>query len=263
MIDVHVHFLHSAEGEYTFKLLEQIVNTAIEKGINEICLLEHTHQYYEFEQVYKPISSFNDYQCKWLSRKMGGTVESYLRFIERAKEQDYPIKIKYGLEACYIPKTEDLLASILSKYEFDFITGAVHYIDNWGFDHKLEFWNNVNVDNAYRRYYEIMSDLIETGLFNGLAHPDSIKCFNKYPSYDLIETYIKIAALLKKYNVYAEQSGGLALNYNFPELGMNSVMLRVFKQGGVKIMTASDAHKPEHTGANIKELQQLVNNVQD
>lgn len=138
MIDVHVHFLHNATGEYTFELLDKIVNAALASDLEEVCLLEHTHQYFEFEKVYKPIRAYNEYQANWVRRRMEGSIENYLGFIERARKKDYPVKIKYGLEVCYIPETEGILAGILDEYEFDFLTGSVHYIDNWGFDHKSD-----------------------------------------------------------------------------------------------------------------------------
>lgn len=258
MEDVHVHFLHNTTGNYTFELLDKIVSAAADSKMDEIYLLEHTHQFSEFRKVYEPVDSFNPYQHDWLTNKMGGTIEKYLNFIETAKKKEYDVKIKFGLEVCYIPKTADLLDSILREYKFDFLTGSVHYIDGWGFDHKEEFWKGINADKVYKRYYEIMADLIETKLFGGVAHPDSIKCFQHYPSYDLRDTYIGIAYLLNSSHMYAEQSGGLALNYGVPELGMNKVMLEVFKENNVKLRTASDAHKPEHAGANIYELQRLI-----
>jgi len=260
MKDVHVHFLHNTTGKYTFELLDQIVSAAVNSKMDEIYLLEHTHQFCEFKKVYEPVDSFNMYQHNWLARKMGRTIDNYLNFIEVAKKKEYDVKIKFGLEVCYIPKTADLLGSVLKEYKFDFLIGSVHYIDDWGFDHKAEFWKDINVDKEYKRYYEIMADLIVTEIFDGLAHPDSIKCFKCYPSHDLKDTYIRIANLLNKSQMYAEQSGGLALNYGFSELGMNKVMLEVFKANNVKIRTASDAHKPEHVGANIYELQQLIEN---
>ncbi|MBP2644046.1 MAG: histidinol phosphatase or family hydrolase [Firmicutes bacterium] len=138
MIDVHVHFLRNA-GKYTFELLESIVRAALENKISEVYLLEHTHQFSEFKQVYQPIARYNNYQLDWLSRKMGGSIDNYLNFIEMAKERKYPIKIKFGLEVCYIPQSEGLLGNILKEYNFDFLTGSVHYIDNWGFDQRLSF----------------------------------------------------------------------------------------------------------------------------
>ncbi|HYF81857.1 MAG TPA: PHP domain-containing protein [Clostridia bacterium] len=258
MEDVHVHFLHNTTGKYTFELLDKIVSAAVNSKMDEIYLLEHTHQFSEFRKVYEPVDNFNLYQHDWLTTRMGGTIENYLSFIESAKKKKYDLKIKFGLEVCFIPKTADLLDSILKEYKFDFLTGSVHYIDGWGFDHKAEFWKDINADNAYRRYYEIMAELIKTEIFDGVAHPDSIKCFQYYPSYNLRDTYIEIANLLNKSKMYAEQSGGLALNYGLSELGLNKIMLEVFKENDVKIRTASDAHKPEHVGANIFELQQLI-----
>jgi histidinol-phosphatase (PHP family) len=107
----------------------------------------------------------------------------------------------------------------------------------------------------YDRYYEIMLEMINTKAFSGVAHPDSIKCFGFYPGYSLESTYEAVAKALNKAGMYAEQSGGLALNYGFPEMGMNPEMLSIFKKNAVRILTASDAHRPEHAGINIVELQ--------
>jgi histidinol-phosphatase (PHP family) len=213
---------------------------------------------YDFKEMYQPVEDYNEYQQNWLGGKMKASLESYISFIKKIKDCGFPIQVKFGLEVCYIPETESVLSDILKQYQWDFITGAIHYIDAWGFDHKDEFWNGVDVDHAYRRYYQIMHDLINSGLFTGLAHPDSIKCFGYYPAYDLTETYLCLADDLNKAGMYAEQSGGLALNYGFKGLGLNPGMLKVFKENGVRMLTASDAHRPEHTGANIRELQEIL-----
>lgn len=102
-----------------------------------------------------------------------------------------------------------------------------------------------------------MIQLVKSKLFTGLAHPDSIKCFNYLPSFDLTQTYQKLAVELVANGVYAEQSGGLRLNYKHSELGMNLKMMKTFLEEGVNIQTASDAHRPEDVGANILELKSL------
>ena len=219
MIDTHVHIFHG-DSEYSVELINSFVRQAQKNGIKEIYMLEHTHQFYEFEQMYKPITDYNEYQGIVLSSKMKASLESYTDFIGRVKEYDFPIDVKFGLEACYIPETEHILAGLLKQCKWDFVTGSVHYIDNWGFDHKAEFWRGIDVDMAYRRYYEIMLEMINTNMFNGVAHPDSIKCFGNYSTQDLSGTYIALAEALNKAGMYAEQSGGLALNYGFHELGM-------------------------------------------
>ena len=261
MRDVHVHFLHGNKKGYTLDYLLGFVETALRMGIKEIYLLEHTHQFLEFERVYEPIRNYNDYQNNWIRDRMNTSIESYLRFIETAKKRTYPVTIKYGLEVCYIPDTADILATILDDYSFDFLTGAVHWIDSWGFDHRdqKELWHSMNVHEVYLRYYEISCELCESNLFTGLAHPDSIKCFGYIPSCDMSETYSNLTALLNEHEMYAENSGGLHLNYSKEiELGLNKELLNVFKQHHVRIYTASDAHKQSDVGANIKELEMML-----
>ena len=108
------------------------------------------------------------------------------------------------------------------------------------------------------KYYNLMLRLVKSGLFSGVAHPDSIKCFHHYPVNDLTATYSLLADELNSHGMYAEQSGGLALNYGFEELGMNKTMLNIFKNKNVNIRFASDAHKPEDVGANILNMQALL-----
>lgn len=263
MRDVHVHFLHG-QGEYTIEYFEGFISAAQKAGIDEIYLLEHTHQFYEFKKIYTSVNNYNDFQRDWLSQKMNGSIESYLRFIESAKGRTYPIKVKFGLEGCYIPETADWLSDCLKQYNFDFLTGSIHWIDGWGFDHakQKELWKTANVDKVYKRYFNIMRELCDSKLFNGLAHPDSIKCFGYQQSYDLTDLYFELAHALNQNNMYAENSGGLRLNYNPDlELGLNRKFLRILKENNVVLMTASDAHRQSDVGANIKELQWIIDNA--
>lgn len=191
---------------------------------------------------------------------MNGSIDEYINFINSIKDISRPVKVKFGLEVCYIPETSDILADILNKYDFDFLTGSVHWIDGWGFDHmgQKETWESKNIDEVYKRYYEIMFQLCESGLFNGLAHPDSIKCFGYKPNMDLTEYYNKLAVLLKKHDMYAENNGGLRLNYSPDiELGLNPQLLSILRKNNVRIETASDAHKQSDVGANILELESI------
>jgi len=104
-----------------------------------------------------------------------------------------------------------------------------------------------------------MCELCESGLFTGLAHPDSIKCFGYVPTCDMTDIYGELAMLLCKHGLYAENSGGLRLNYDPGlELGLNKQLLSALKNYGVAIYTASDAHKQSDVGANIRELEDML-----
>lgn len=258
MIDCHIHI---EKGPYTVEWLNEFIQTAVKRDLDEIYLLEHSHRFIEFTDMYESICKYNDYQREWFNRKNDGklSIKNYTDLINQAKQISYPIKVRFGLEVCYFKDHERLIKEVTDSYPYDFITGSIHWIDGFGFDHKKEFWNSIDVDKIYRRYYEIMESLISSGLFTGVAHPDSIKAFGHKPSYELIDIYNKLADLLNKHNLYAEQSGGLHLNYSKDcECGMNKEMLEVFKSRGVRILTASDAHSPKDVGANIVELQSLL-----
>ncbi len=263
MIDCHIHL---ERGPYTIKWLNKFIETAANRGINEIYLLEHSHRFIEFIPMYEPICTYSEYQREWFKRNNDRnlSIKRYIDFIQEAKQIPYPINVKFGLEVCYFEDYEQLIKDVVGCYPFDFITGSVHWVDGFGFDHKKELWSKIDVDITYKRYFEIMQKLIESNLFTGVAHPDSIKVFGHKPSYELRDTYKKIADLLCKYNMYAEQSGGLYLNYGKDcELGMNRVMLKVLLDKGVKILTASDAHSPNDVGANISELHNIIYNLRE
>ena len=261
MRDVHVHFLHGNPIGYNIDFFEGFIKVAQDARLDEIYMLEHTHQFTEFDKVYEPIKEYNSYQHDWVTKNMNGSIEEYICFINKVKNNKYPIKVRFGLEVCYIPETADILTDILRQYHFDFLTGSVHWIDSWGFDHKgqKELWESKNVNKVYKRYYEIMFQLCESRLFTGLAHPDSIKCFGYKPDIDLTDYYNKLAVLLNQNDMYVENSGGLKLNYSPTlELGLNPELLSILRKNNVHIEPASDAHKQSDVGAYILELENML-----
>jgi len=250
MTDAHVHI---ERGPYKEEWIKKFIDTAKSRGINEIYLLEHSHRFIEFKKLYSDIISYNEYQRNWLSKRLNINIENYVNFIKKRKIIDSSIKIKWGLEICYIKGKEKIIEKVINKYNFNFITGSVHWINGWGFDHKEQFWNGKNIDEIYDQYYIQMFDLVNSGLFDHLAHPDSIKCFNKFPVKDQRQNYENLSKILAKKKVKAEYSSGLYLNYNYPEIGFNDKMYEIFKNYNVEIITASDAHRPEDVGIGIKE----------
>jgi len=104
----------------------------------------------------------------------------------------------------------------------------------------------------------MLKNEILSKIFNVVAHPDSIKCFNYYPSIDLKDIYKELSLSLKDNNVKAEFSNGLYINYDHEELGLNRDLLKVFLENGVEIVTSSDAHRPEDVGKFILEANNII-----
>lgn len=133
MIDTHIHI---ERGPYKKEWIDCFVKQAIKVGLNEIYLLEHSHRFVEFAPMYSSICQYSEYQNSWYKRKNEFQLQQYEKLIEEMRNINYPIKINWGLEVCYFPDKESLISNIVNDFNFDFVTGSVHWINGFGFDHK-------------------------------------------------------------------------------------------------------------------------------
>ena len=159
-----------------------------------------------------------------------------------------PLMVKF---ASLSPEQTEAIAQRIRRTPLDFTVGSVHFIDDFAFDHKPELWQGIDVDHAYRRFFEHSAALAESGLFDGIAHPDSVKLFGHKSTFSLDETYDALAAALAKSGMYAEQNSGISRRTS-AEPGMASALYAAMKRHNVPIRTASDAHTPADTGAGIR-----------
>ncbi|HBL84179.1 MAG: hypothetical protein A2Y17_13025 [Clostridiales bacterium GWF2_38_85] len=255
MIDAHIHI---ERGPYTLEWINEFVKTAINKDIDEIWLLEHCYRFSEFVPMYDSACAYSDYIDKWFHRKAGVLrLSNYLQLIDKVRNQNYPIKIRFGIEVCYFKEYENLVCDLTRNKGLNFLVGSVHFIGNFAFDHKTEFWEGEDVDKCYLQYFETAVDLVKSGIFNGIAHPDCIKLFGHKPSFSLLPYYEELAKVLSENHMYAEQSSGIHRRTD-AEIGMNSDMISAMKLHNVQIITVSDAHCPEDVGLYLKEAEELL-----
>jgi histidinol-phosphatase (PHP family) len=256
MLDAHVHI---ERGPYTREWIFRFIEAALNAHIDTLYLLEHSSRFYEFWDTYTTVRAHpqcGGYQTAWLTKKCSQHLADYHHLIEQIKQEKLPLDVKFGLEVCYFPEHEQTIRQVVSAFPWDFLTGSIHWIDGWGFDHteQRDTWQDKDVDQVYRDYCRLLTRLADSRLFDIVAHPDSIKCFDYYPGIDLQPEYHEFGRALKRSGMAAEQSGGLHLNYDHDELGMNPILLRIIQEEGVSIVTASDAHRPEDVGKNINAL---------
>ena len=258
MIDGHMHL---ENGPLTKEYVLEFVEEAYKKGIDRIQILDHTHRFIEFEPIYLELKDY-EVQKTWLENKkmkFKDHLSDFVNLMEDIKAMDLPVKVTYGLEVCYVPQHEEFIRNILSQYHFDFIVGAIHSIDGILYDmgfSKALLWDKYDVNHIYKRYYELIFQLIESDLFTQLAHPDTIKLFEIYPTYDLKPTYQRLSELLNKHHMKAENNTGCYYRYNHPDIGLSDELLENFKKNHVQLITASDAHKPADVGSYIKDAEE-------
>ena len=252
LMDGHMHLEYGPlDEDYVMEFIEE----GVRKGLDEIDILDHSHRFKEFEGCYEHLKIFEE-QKDWLGKKTKfcNTLDEYYELIKKIRKKDLPIRVKFGLEVCYTSDTQELLRDILKDVDLDFVTGAVHSIDHILYDmsfSKKLLWDKEDASHIYERYYEEILSLINSGLFDRLAHPDQIKLFGVDPGYDLQETYENIAAALIEKDMYAENNTGIHYRYGHEDIGTGQRMLETFRKKGVKLICASDAHKPSDVGTDI------------
>ena len=256
-IDGHIHIEH---GPYTLDWISEFVKKAVEMNLDEIRLLEHCYRFEEFVPMYDSVCAYSEYVDAWFHRQAGVLkLEDYLRLIDQVRKAHFPVTIRFGLEICYFRQFEDFTAKQAKGKGLDFLLGSIHFVDDFAFDHKAEHWAGIDVDRIYRRYFEDSVSLAESGIFDGIGHPDSIKLFGHKPSFSLTEYYERLAQALAKSGMYADQnSGAFRRCPGTASLGMEDELLRILKKHRVPVITSSDAHYPADVGYKIRELENRI-----
>ena len=171
MLDCHIHL---ETGPYTLAWVKKYVGYALQRGLSEIHLLEHSYLFPEFLPMYKPVCMQMILIDAWLGRKVESAI--WMNFCTspmKFRRAQWPLPIQFGLEVCYFPGCEAFVESRTKNLGLDFLVGSIHFIDAFAFDHKPELWKGIEIDELYRRFFELSIQLASCGVFDGLAHPDS------------------------------------------------------------------------------------------
>lgn len=250
MRDLHVHM---EQGPYTVAWAEQFIERAMQAGMDEICLLEHSIRFLEFQPAFAEARAYSAYQKRWVDEKAkaAGSLDAFKALAQEVRSRTYPVKVSFGLEVCWFPQYAALLADLTGDGFFDYVLGAVHWVDNWTFNQRKYQWLGKDYNQIYRRYFELENELVQSGIFDILAHPDLIRCHGLYPSYDLSETYQTLCVNAKAHHVCIEMNTAHGT-------GVCPPFLKTAKQVGVAFTTGSDAHRPQDVGRGIREATAFI-----
>ncbi len=258
MIDAHVHL---ENGPLSKEYVYQFIRNAQVKGIDHLQILDHTHRFYEFKDMYDDICRQNPLQAQWFSQKQKNSLQDYIDLIEEIKKEDLPIKVTWGLEVCYKKEREPFLKDKLNLYPFDFLVGSVHSIFDILYDissfSKELLWDRYDTQTIFQDYYRQLEQCIGSDLFSQIGHPDVIKLYQKQAGYDLTATYETIADLAKTHNVLMEDNTGAFYRYHHPQVGLDPKFRKILQKKHVPIVWASDAHIPEHVGQCFDKLKKV------
>lgn len=241
MLDGHIH-IHNQP--YTLETINNMVSIALEKGIDELFILDHTHKFFEFDFLYHSLSDKYTLEFYERKKKSQQPLNNYIEFIKLVKSQSWPVKLHFGLEVCYFKEYQTELEGFIKTllpFKFDFMIGSIHFVDGACVDLCKEIFLERDVDIFYDHYFKDMEEMIKSEFYDVIAHPDAIKLFDIWPSYSLTPYYISLAKCMKEHHQKTENNSGL-IRYGYPYPGLNKELEDIFKEYGVRFHRSSDAH---------------------
>lgn len=243
MFDYHMHSSFSADCTIP---MEDMIESAIQKGLTEICFTEHIDYDYPYDEI-----AF-DFDKKDYANKIQ----------EMQAKYEGRIHIKKGVELGVQPHVLGRYDELMTKETFDFIICSMHTVEKKGL-HFGEFFENKTLEESYGIYYgELLYCVQNYKKFNILGHADLVKRYTKQhcdnPFHDELRDI---------FNIIIPEGKGIELNTSGVRYGISSGMpsddiLKLYKQCGGEIITlGSDAHKPEDIAFQFRESLQLLQSI--
>lgn len=148
MFDYHMHSIVSFDGHDTGISLVQAAKDA---GLKEICFTDHM-DYIRHTDKQSLIFDFDKYSQEYDSLELPG------------------LKIRRGMEFGLYDDNQEQLRQTLTKRNFDFVLGSVHFVDDIDV-YFPEYWEGKTIFQAQRRYFEGMLACVQAHTdFDVLSH---------------------------------------------------------------------------------------------
>ncbi len=258
--DYHVHPDYSLDAVGT---IDQYCQRALELGLKEICFTTH----YDSDPFRKDEDPFMRIEGEIVPLSEDN-VKRYIENVRRAGEKygSLGFLVKVGLEVDYAPHIEKQLRRDLALFDLDYLLGAVHCLDHIAISASNEaerYFKGKSLDEMVTDYYEVLTQAVESGLFDAIAHLDIYKKYGlgfygekTLTAYrGLVEPVLE---LMVNNDVGMEINTGV-LRRGHKEFCPGPEILNLALKMGVKIVAfGSDAHKVEHLGKGIKEAYLMV-----
>ncbi|OQX72896.1 MAG: histidinol phosphate phosphatase [Campylobacteraceae bacterium 4484_4] len=227
IVDLHNHttLCNHATGE-----MEEYLLRAIEKGTMYFGFSEHAPM--DFDKGY---------------RMRFDQVPLYEAQIERLQRRYWDrITLLKGYEVDYL---EGHIDSRIFELDADYLIGSVHFLQKWGFDNP-EFigeYANRDIDTIWQEYFDAITAMAQSGLFDIVGHLDLIKVFKFLPKKDIRLIAKDAIAAIKEADMVIELN---MAGYRKPieEAYPGDKLMELIAEADIPITFASDAHAPDQVG---------------
>jgi histidinol-phosphatase (PHP family) len=207
----------------------QMVQAAQQKGLRVLGLSEHIFQMEETRSTLHHLG-------------LEGPLLTFNTYIEdvRTSAPQSTVDTRLGLEVDYITAKNELIHAFIQGYDWDFLIGSVHEVDDIQFEanHK---WNREEGEFLWLRYFELLREVVNSGQFSVLSHPVRMRVMNPHlpPTFD--EELEQLAAEATRNNVALEINGYDVLHYHT----LARRLAHACAVHRTPISVGSDAHNPK------------------
>ncbi|MDR3288266.1 MAG: histidinol-phosphatase HisJ family protein [Peptococcaceae bacterium] len=234
MLDLHVHLIGHQERKADREALRRYLGAAKSQGLQTI--------------------GFSDHDMFW--------EELNFDLIRQVAAETPELEVLVGLEVDYRPGEEERIRGMLAQFPFDYVIGSVHEIYGWPFDMPDQegSYRRADPDELYQRYFEIVAQAAQSGLFQIIGHLDLIKLFGVRPSRDILEhaapalSEIAARALTVEINTNGRYK---PVGEFYPE----RKLIQEIQRRDISFTLGSDAHQPEVVGRDLPEAAELLRSV--
>jgi histidinol-phosphatase (PHP family) len=241
LTDYHLHLRPDeeveAEDAFTEENVARYLAAASEHGIEELGVSEHIYRFTEALEVWRH-PFWEDQATDDLS--------SYCEFVRTTR-------LRLGIEADFVPRRQDRIASLLDAHDFDYVLGSIHFLGEDGAldDPRYDVWRAIgDPDAIWRRYFEWLAELARSGLYDILAHPDLVKIWGgerAMPERDPRHYYLPAVEAIAESGIAVEVSTA-GLRKPVGELYPSRAFAEMCVEAGAEFSLSSDAHLPEQVG---------------
>jgi histidinol-phosphatase (PHP family) len=233
--DYHMHTAYSVDSRAS---MSDMCRAAIEKGIPEIGFAEHFDLYPEDEAP-------DWFRLEPWAADLAGCRQEF----------DGRLTVRAGIEAGEPHLFREGTQRMLDRYPFDYVLGSLHWFRGCHAFRRDVFARPA--EEIFRLYFDELREMVLLGGFDILAHLDVPARVGTevYGSYDPLPFESLIRPVLS-----ACIAGGIALEVNTAALRRKAKILNpgapvvrwYAEMGGTRVTLGSDAHRPDHVGADLQ-----------
>lgn len=245
--DTHMHTHFSGDSDAA---LADMAEAALHLGLDGVCFTDH----YDYDYPEEPELFLLDF-------------DSY-RQETAALRQIYAdrLPICFGIELGLQPHLAEHNCMVTQSYPFDFVIGSSHVVH--GRDpYYPAYYEGRTESAAYREYFESILENLGTGAdFDVYGHLDYVVRYgpNKNTAYsyekysDIIDEILRV--LIAGGKGIEVNTGGFSNGLGHPN-PTEAILARYRELGGEILTVGSDAHNPQHVGAEFARLPDILRNA--